>query len=37
MTIKERLIVIETKQKNLERLIYGIYILLAANFGVNLI
>ena len=37
MTIKERLIVIETKQKNLERLIYGIYILLAANFGGNLI
>lgn len=37
MTTKERLVAIETKQKYLERLMYGIYFLLITNLIVNVI
>ena len=37
MRIEARLIIIETKQKFLEKLMYGLYVLLAANLGVNVI
>ena len=37
MNIQERLTIIETKQKFLEKLIYGLYVLLMANLGVNVI
>jgi len=37
MKIEARLILIETKQKYFERLLYGIYVLLAANLGINVV
>ena len=37
MTITERLVMIESKQKYLERLLYGLYVLLLGNLGVNII
>ena len=37
MNLSERIAVIETKIKNLERLLYGIIVLLAANLGVNIL
>ena len=36
MRVEARLAIIETKQKFLEKLIYGIYILLGANLGINI-
>lgn len=37
MKIDERLGIIETKQKYFEKLIYGIYVLLAVQLGMPLI